>query len=72
MLDALPGSPPVDLSCPTLTSSTVASSGVPDCLASRDFGGYPVPVPRWCLAQEGPFLSDLFSPNVLWLLVFGI
>ena len=43
VLDALLGSPPFDLSRPTPTSSTVASSGVPDCPANRDLRGSPDP-----------------------------
>ena len=41
VLNFLIGSPPFDLSRPTPTSSAVASSGVPDCLASRDLRGSP-------------------------------
>ena len=58
MLDALLGSPPVDLSHPTPTSSAIASTGTPDHPASQDLRGSPGPVPRWRLAREAPF-----SPN---------
>ena len=58
VLDVLLGSPLFDLLRPTTTSSSVASSGVPDCPASRDLRGSPAPVPRWRLAWEGPFLNE--------------
>ena len=57
-------SPLFDPSRPTPTSSAVDSSGVPDCPTSRDFHGSPGPVPRWRLAQEGPFLNER-TPSAL-------
>ena len=64
LLDALCESPPVNLSRLTLSSSSAASTGVLDCLASQDIRGSPGPVPRWRLAREGPFLSER-SPSSL-------
>ena len=40
------------------------ASGVPDCPTRLVLHGSPGPVPRWCLAREGPFLSEQ-TPSAL-------
>ena len=62
--DALVGSSPPDVSRPIPESPAEVVSDLSDCLTSRAVRRSPGPVPRWRLAQEGPFLSERSSSSL--------
>ena len=64
LLEELLSPPSLGLPRPMTASSALTSSCALDCPASQGQLGSPSPVPRWRLAREGPFLSEILPSDM--------